>query len=303
MDFLELNLLFAQIVEEGAIEMSAWPDEISFEHFALASEAGRLSWRRKIELYQLEAITNALRLDKLQSYYVVGSTSTEMMRVAGTQSVHQQLYIAECQVQGRGRRGRTWASPFARNLAFSYGHRFNIPMSMLGGLSLVVGLAVAESLGTITEAHVHVKWPNDVVVGEQKLCGILVELAQNGNVVEAVIGIGVNVDLDHADRVDIDRDVTDLRTLGISSSRTEVLISVVRSLQRFLARFDEVGFEPFIDAFNETHIYHGKSCVIHQGDRIIRGQVEGVDVDGALILSTDTGLRTFHGGEVSLRGS
>ncbi len=97
MDFLELNLLFAQIVEEGAIEMSAWPDEISFEHFALASEAGRLSWRRKIELYQLEAITNALRLDKLQSYYVVGSTSTEMMRVAGTQSVHQQLYIAGCQ--------------------------------------------------------------------------------------------------------------------------------------------------------------------------------------------------------------
>jgi BirA family biotin operon repressor/biotin-[acetyl-CoA-carboxylase] ligase len=298
-----LNTLIEKLIQDGALEIAVWPDSIAADHFKLTIQSGLYRWVEPVPLLESRFIRAAVRLDELRIYNVVGSTNTELMAVAAKKSVHRYLYTAECQIAGRGRRGRTWASPFARNLAFSYGHTTQIPLSGLGGLSLVVGLAVAESISTLSEVDVKVKWPNDVVVEEQKLCGILVELVQKGKTVDVVIGIGVNVALEEADRADIDRDVTDVRALGINDSRTELLINIVITLQKFLARFEESGFEPFVGAFNEAHIYDGKACAIHQGNQIIAGQVEGVDVDGALILSTESGIRTFHGGEVSLRAT
>ncbi len=296
-----LNNLIMRLIDEGKLPITMWPSDVSAEHFGLSEASGYYRWRSPVALLDPAAIDSALNLEALKIFHVVGSTNTELMATAAKGVVNRFLYSAECQIQGRGRRGRAWTSPFARNLAFSYGHVTPVPLNKLGGLSLVVGLAVAESINSRSSVDASLKWPNDLVVGEQKLGGILVELMPSGNSTQIIVGVGVNVSLQEADRADVERQITDLHSIGNNHSRTEELIEIVSTLQQFLARFDEQGFEPFVEAFNAAHIYHGKTCAIHQGDQIIIGEVDGVAPDGALILYTDSGLRSFHGGEVSLR--
>jgi BirA family biotin operon repressor/biotin-[acetyl-CoA-carboxylase] ligase len=269
----------------------------------LAVDGEDYVWHSKPDLLDVGLLKANLGLRALRVFRAVGSTNTEMMALSELESADRVLYTSECQVQGKGRRGREWSSPFAKNLAFSYGHRTARTMTGLGGLSLVVGLAMAEGINGLAKEPVQVKWPNDIVVGERKACGILVELSATQDRVEAVIGVGVNVNLDKEDVAEIDRSVVDLRTLGVHQNRTELLIRIVPVLQQFLERFEDQGFGAFIEAFNESHVYHGKTCMIHQGRQIIKGRVEGVGGDGSLLLSTDQGTRSFHGGEVSLRSS
>lgn len=294
-----------QLITQGRYPRTRWLDSFVLEPRALGLvvDGDDYVWHSKPDLLDVGLLQASLDLQALRVFRAVGSTNTEMMALSEHRGADRVLYTSECQVQGKGRRGREWSSPFAKNLAFSYGHRTRRPMTGLGGLSLVVGLAIAEGINGLAREPVQVKWPNDIVVGERKACGILVELSAIDDRVEAVIGVGVNVDLDKEDVAEIDRSVVDLRTLGVEQNRTELLVRLVTVLQQFLERFESQGFGAFIEAFNESHVYHGKTCMIHQGSQIIKGQVEGVGDDGALLLSTDQGIRRFHGGEVSLRSS
>ena len=299
-DYRELNLTLATLFAGDVIEPSAWPKGAPDpETFGVILRNSLLAYSGQHDLLIPQRLAAELSLDALAVEYTISSTNSVMM--AQSTPLHNSLLTAECQLGGRGRRGRDWQSPFARNLAFSYGHSTDKPMEELGGLSLVVGLAVADAVNTLSSTPCALKWPNDVIVDEAKLSGILVELKPSNSRVDLVIGVGVNVDLEASDRSSVDREVTDLRTLGVNGSRTDLLISIVHSLQRFLAEFDRSGFLSFIEAFNQAHAYQGKTCAIHQGDNIITGQVEGVNVDGALVLKTENGIRSFHGGEVSLR--
>jgi BirA family biotin operon repressor/biotin-[acetyl-CoA-carboxylase] ligase len=160
---------------------------------------------------------------------------------------------------------------------------------------------VAEAIHRMGAPDVKVKWPNDLVVNERKLCGILIDLTQTAGKTNVVVGIGINVDLTRADKGKIDRSVIDLRELGLKQSRTEILIQIVGSLQTMLRRFEDEGFQSFIETFNHHHAYQDQSCTVHMGDRIIEGVVRGVAIDGALVMETDRGYEHFRGGEVSLR--
>lgn len=292
-----------QLISDGRYPKKKWSDSFVLdpEALGLTLDAEDYVWRSQPDLLKVDKLKEALDLQTLCVFRAVGSTNTEMLALSDSSGADRSLYTSECQVQGKGRRGRVWSSPFARNLAFSYGHRTRHPIAGLGGLSLVVGLAVAEGINSAAKQPVQVKWPNDIVVGERKACGILVELSAMQDRVEAIVGVGVNVDLEEEDVAVIDRSVVDLRTLGVEETRTDLLVKLVRILQQFLERFEAEGFAAFVGAFNDSHVYHGKTCMIHQGSQIIQGQVEGVDDDGALLLSTDQGIRKFHGGEVSLR--
>ena len=294
-----INELLSICQEQGFVESRRWPSGwLSPSHFGLWENDGLLKPGGDLDFLSPIAIEKELELAKLLYFHAIGSTNSHLLDFAKMDSVDNYLATAECQLNGRGRRGRSWSSPYARNIAFSYGKALKKTIGELGGLSLVVGLAIVEA---ISSAAVQLKWPNDLVVGEAKLCGILVELISREKCTEIVAGVGVNVELEYTETLHLEREVTDLQSLGVTLSRTELMIQFVGTLQKFLARFDEDGFQPFVDAFNESHIYNGKTCNIHQGDTIITGRVEGVDVDGALILSTENGLRSFHGGEVSLR--
>ena len=238
---------------------------------------------------------------RVQYHPRVASTNTLLLE--SNQSVHAHLCITEYQSGGRGRRNRVWKSPFARNLAMSLGFAFTRPLNRLGGMSSVVGVALTEALHELGAETTRLKWPNDIVTEDGKLCGILTELRLHGGKSEAVIGIGVNVELSAEDEHQIDQPVTDLRRLGVQETRSELVVHLIKRVYDLVGTFSYDGFGPFVERFNALHAYHGQRCYILEGDEKTEGVVEGIAEDGALILMTGRGNKHYHGGEVSLRSS
>lgn len=262
---------------------------------------GNLFWRKNPERLKIRHLEVALSDHELHYFPVINSTNTWLVAKGAQSSIANQLCFTEFQHEGRGRRGRTWISPFARNLAMSLGIATQRPLFELGGLSLVVGLALADALESLKIPSVSLKWPNDILINGSKLSGILVELVQRGKQVEYVVGIGVNVHISAEERAQIDQPVADLREHGVTESRTDLVILIIRKVQEYLNLFEQEGFRPFVTAFNDLHLYHGETCALVQGDHTIIGEVQGIGEQGELLLLTPQGVQSFHGGEVSLR--
>ncbi len=251
------------------------------------------------DLLDESLIADRLSQIKVVRFDSIDSTNTFLLDQPET--VHQHLCIAEHQSGGRGRRNRQWQSPYGRNLAMSLGFGFDKTLNELGGLSSVVGVALVEALRNLGAKNVALKWPNDVLVGDQKLCGILIELRMRGMKSEAVVGIGVNVNLTEHDKAAIDQPVTDLRSLGIQENRSELVIALMGAVHDAIARFAQEGFAGFVERFNELHLYHEQVCRVLSGEESIEGSVVGVAENGALMLKVGSAIEHFHGGEVSLR--
>lgn len=236
------------------------------------------------------------RIDSTNAYLLADkrSVDADAMRVA----------LAEQQTAGRGRRGRVWVSPFARNIYCSVKRQFPCGLEGLSGLSLVVGLAIAEALASFGIAGVQLKWPNDLRCDGRKLAGVLIELAGDaGGPCTAVIGFGINVRMP-ADAVSgIDQAWTDLQALAtLLPSRNRLVAGILLQLDRALQTFAEQGFAPFAAAWSARDEFRGQPVQITGVNVLQIGIAAGVDDHGALLLQTENGLRAIVAGEVSLRG-
>ena len=302
-DIQAIENLIERILVEGALPVEAWPERgaLSPQDLGLRSDGRHLSWQEPLDLMCAEAIQSQLPELHTKYFSFIDSTNTQLMVKGETESIASTLYVAEFQYGGRGRRGRSWLSPYGRNLSMSLALGTRRHLGDLGGLSLVVGLALADALQTLGLRDVQLKWPNDILVDGAKLCGILIELLQKRQRVEYVVGMGVNVNLTDLEIARIDRQVTDLRRCAIAAPRTELVVRLIRNVHAYLLHFEAEGFAPFVSAFNDLHLYHGQTCSIIQGDQTTTGIVTGIGEQGELILDTGQGERKFHGGEVSLR--
>ena len=297
-----ITSLLRTINRRGHVPASFWPRPATLtpRDLGLHNDGMILRWHEPPDLLDANRIEQALPGLRVDYYPLIDSTNTRMMADGRQSSIAGRLYLAEYQYGGRGRRGRSWVSPYARNLSMSLGGTTARQLSELGGLSIVVGVALASALEQIGVSDVELKWPNDILVDGRKLCGVLVELLQRRAASEYVVGIGVNVDLSDAERGQINQPVTDLRALGNALSRTDLAIQLMQTVSQYLALFDQEGFSVFIDAFNDLHKYHQQSCEIIQGTDTFEGVVTGIGAQGELILDED---QRFHGGEVSLRSA
>ncbi|MDO9227272.1 MAG: biotin--[acetyl-CoA-carboxylase] ligase [Pseudomonadota bacterium] len=236
---------------------------------------------------------------------VLDSTNSHLMQLAHEGEPHKSLVVAEWQAKGRGRRGRTWLAGLGGSLTFSLLWRFNRPASELSGLSLVVGMGLTRVLRDLGLVAAGVKWPNDILVEDAKLAGVLIELV--GDMLgpsTAIIGVGVNVLGSDALRGQIDQAVTDLSEhLPVNQlDRNALLGAMVTRLNGDLERFDGAGFAPFRAEWEALHAYQKRHVHVLTGlGEQIGGQLAGVDDGGALLLDTEQGTRRFHSGEVSLR--
>jgi BirA family transcriptional regulator, biotin operon repressor / biotin---[acetyl-CoA-carboxylase] ligase len=302
-----LTEFFGQLARDGAAPLSSWPLGEDLEVYGL-ERAGAfivpLVAYDPLLAAEIRASLSRPCLDWVRSievWPVIGSTNAELMRRAQLDSIDGAVCLAEIQTSGRGRRGRTWYSPFGANLAVSIGLALNQPASTLGGTSLVVGLAVLDALDQLGVRGTALKWPNDVLLNGGKLGGILIEMLQSQYQVRLVVGIGLNVSLPKRVSIDLGQEGADLASSGFSPPRNALAAAVVSSVVEFVEEFRRAGFEPFIEAFNERHYYHGRQVQILQGELRIRGEVRGVSESGGLLLQTSSGPAEFHGGEVSLR--
>ena len=256
----------------------------------------------RIRAQMQEATASAL--SSLDVAWSLDSTNSELLRRQAPEHGVEAL-LAEQQTGGRGRRGRQWASPIASNLYLSLSRQFSGGLARLGGLSLVVGVAVAEALRRSGYAAVGVKWPNDLLAHGRKLGGILVEGGgEHGGPVRAVIGIGVNVRMPAPVAATIDQAWVDLAGLGDAPpSRNALAAGLLDALLPALEQFDRDGLPPFLARYAALDVLAGRAVTVHgpQGDEY--GVADGIGDDGALRVKVGPAIRQVHAGDVSVRAT
>lgn len=231
----------------------------------------------------------------------IDSTSSELMRRARDGRSSPVLLVAERQTAGRGRMGRPWQSAQApgdpASLTFSLGLPL-LPRDW-SGLSLAVGVSVAQSLDPSQAGGISLKWPNDLWVEDRKLGGILIETAlpQNGTAERyLVIGIGLNIG---------PREATGLSTAPAwiqqwrpRATAPGLLREIVLPLVDDVMLFGERGFVPFAERFAARDILRGREVQLSDGTV---GRCEGVGWGGELLVRTASGMKTITSAEVSVR--
>lgn len=228
------------------------------------------------------------------------STSSTLMQRAASGAPSGAVLVADRQTAGRGRRGRTWLSAPEASLTFSLLWRFSGPVSSLAGLSLAVGVAVAKALEALGTRGVGLKWPNDVLLNDAKLAGILVDLLTERRGTAAVIGIGLNLGAP-AEEFSLPAAGLD-DALDPVPDRHAILAQMLIALAEILDRFALGGFATLQLEWQSRHAWQGRAARLLQDDGSeIAGICLGADEDGALLIETATGMRRFLSGDVSLR--
>ncbi|MFU8831200.1 MAG: biotin--[acetyl-CoA-carboxylase] ligase [Wenzhouxiangella sp.] len=236
----------------------------------------------------------------LDVLFLVDSTNAHLAaRPAG--SPFPAVVLAEGQRAGRGRRGRGWLSPPGRGIYLSMAWRFQSGLTGLAALSLVTGIAAAEALRAIGFTAARLKWPNDLLADGRKLGGCLVEISGSAEgPCEAIIGLGINVDLGDIDA--IDQPWTDLYRLGFEIDRNELAAALINSLSEHASRFDRHGFAEFLPRWRELDALAGRRIRVQQaGSRRLEGLADGIDAQGRLQLVGEAGRQWISSGEISVR--
>lgn len=236
----------------------------------------------------------------------VDSTNTELARRAAAGAASASVLAAERQHSGRGRMGRPWQAGLTRGIAFSMLWRYSQGASALSGLSLAIGVAVIRALRAIGARQAQLKWPNDVLCGERKLAGILVELSGDALGPSAVVaGVGVNVRLSDAMKARIDQPAADLESAcGRELDRNAVLGKLLAEIARVLKEFGTEGFAPLREEWESYHAHQGRRVTVTlPGGAVDSGVVRGIADDGALLFESGNALRRLHSAEISLRAA
>jgi BirA family biotin operon repressor/biotin-[acetyl-CoA-carboxylase] ligase len=269
--------------------------------YALAAPVGLLDGDR---LAARLAPAARAELASLHVAFETDSTQRDAARLpppAHGASVH----FAERQTAGQGRRGRPWASPLAAHLYLSAARRFAGGFAQLAGLSLAVGVAVAEALRGCGFVQVGLKWPNDLLADGRKLGGILIELrGEAQGPCEAIIGIGVNVRMPDGWDAGIDQPWCDLASMSAQPVERQVIaVALLDALLPALADFEREGLAPFVARWERLDLLAGRPVQVRVGDSRLDGVALGIDDTGALRVRHEQGERRWHGGEVSLRAA
>jgi BirA family biotin operon repressor/biotin-[acetyl-CoA-carboxylase] ligase len=224
----------------------------------------------------------------------VASTNTELMQRARAGRTEPTLLVAERQTAGRGRMGRNWASSPGDSLTFSLG----LPLAPAdwSGLSLAVGVAVAESL----HPRIRIKWPNDLWVDDRKLAGILIETAASTLDAQgprfAVIGIGINVRAPRGDAYSTPPFALDELLRDIDAG--DALVRIARPLVESVKAFETFGFAPFQVRFDARDLLRDRVVALSDGTS---GTAHGTTATGGLLVHTAAGMTTVTSSEVSVR--
>jgi BirA family biotin operon repressor/biotin-[acetyl-CoA-carboxylase] ligase len=212
------------------------------------------------------------------------------------------VFLADRQSAGQGRRGRRWISPPGAAIACSVSRRFQREAPAMAGLSLAVGVALAEALHELGLGALRLKWPNDLVVEGRKLGGILVNLRAEREACSAVIGFGLNVRLPADAAAAIDQPWCELAAFLDPPPRNEVVAALLARLLPALEAFDAQGLEPFLPRWQALDALVGQTVQLVEGDTHVFGLCLGVAADGALRLRhPDGSVHDHYAGEASVR--
>lgn len=254
-----------------------------------------------IQLLNKDVIRKQVIDGNLAVLPVIDSTNQYLMeRLAELRS--GDACVAEYQHAGRGRRGRQWFSPFGANLYLSMYWRLEQGPAAAVGLSLVIGIVMAEVLHELGAAEVRVKWPNDLYLRDRKLAGILVELTgKTGDAAQIVIGAGINLAMRSVATDIVNQGWINLQEAGIQVDRNELAVRLIKQLRLSLTQFEQEGLAPFLLRWEKLDNFINRKVKLIIGDKEIPGISRGINEQGALLLEQDGVIKPWMGGEISLR--
>lgn len=261
------------------------------------------SLAHSIQLLDADAITDLLPEGRVTVLPVIHSTNQYLLDIADS-LVSGDACVAEYQQAGRGRRGRQWFSPFGANLYLSMFWRLEQGPSAAIGLSLVIGIVMAEVLQRLGAPDVRVKWPNDLYMDDKKLAGILVELSgKAGDSANIVIGAGINLSMRDPDPNVVTQEWANLQDSNVNIDRNQLVAELVKTLRDSLKQFEVEGLASFIKRWDKLDNFLNRPVKLLIGDKEIYGIARGIDAQGALLLDMNGEIKPFIGGEISLRSA
>jgi BirA family biotin operon repressor/biotin-[acetyl-CoA-carboxylase] ligase len=240
----------------------------------------------------------------VHAYKQVKSTNTIAARLASDGANEGTLVISEMQSAGRGRLGRSWHSPAGVGAYLSIILRPEIKPASAPALSLVAGLALAESIERVTELPAKIKWPNDVLLGKRKTAGILTELQTDGDKVSAVI-VGVGININHTRELfpeELREKATSVRIqLRRKVDRVALVQEFLRRFEKRYAEFLSAGFAKLRKPALKHSSLLGREVVVSGvGKRTISGRVIDIDDAGRLLIESSGAVVPLLSGEVTL---
>jgi BirA family transcriptional regulator, biotin operon repressor / biotin---[acetyl-CoA-carboxylase] ligase len=234
---------------------------------------------------------------KVLRYESLPSTNTELARMASEGAAEGVAVLADEQTAGRGRLQRAWSSPKGAGLYFSILLRPRIPVDRWPLITFMAALAVGDALQEATGLRTDIKWPNDLLSGERKICGILSEAIETPAGRAVIVGIGINLTQSAFPEATSVAEAT-----GVKPDREAILAALLSALTRWYSLLNER--EKIVAAWSSRSSYAtGRLVQVNNGDELWRGTTCGVEPDGALRLRTVSGeIKVLRAGDVqSLR--
>lgn len=238
-------------------------------------------------------------------YESTGSTNIQAKLLAEEGAPSGTLVVAEQQTQGRGRRGRTWASPAGANLYFTLLLKPDFEPDKASMLTLVMALAVQSAVTEVCGMQAEIKWPNDVVINGKKVTGILTEMSVQGEYIQhVVIGVGVNVK-EQEFVPELEGKAASLeQESGRQVSRAVLLEKIMEYFEADYALFvKKLNLSLLMDAYNAALVNCGREVRVLDPAGEYTGMAQGINEKGELCVETAGGnLKKVYAGEVSVRG-
>jgi BirA family biotin operon repressor/biotin-[acetyl-CoA-carboxylase] ligase len=278
--------------------------KVTGKGYSLNNHAGLLN-QTKIQQHfnQLNSQLKSQSVN-VEVHPLIDSTNSELMRriQAKTALESGTVIVAEMQQAGRGRRGRVWQSPFGANLYYSYFWRLDDGLQAAMGVSIAVGLAVYDTIKALYDIELELKWPNDIYLNKQKLAGVLVELdGQPQGPCQLVLGIGINLQMPQSFSQHIDQAWTDLSQHTQQLDKNELVASLTYHLENRLDQYRKSGLQTMHEQWNSLNAFAGECVELNTGHRSWRGICEGIDPQGGIRIRQDGEVKSYYGGEISLR--
>ena len=257
---------------------------------------------------EAERITNNLKKDifeYLPEIFIsekTASTNDDAKVYLHKQSSEVSIHLAEQQEAGKGRNGKKWVSPKGKNIYLSLGWKSPLQYSELDGLSLSVGCVVANVLNSTANDQINIKWPNDLLINQKKMSGILIETVDLEGQVGIVIGVGINVHMSKEDGKDIDQSWVSLDEMSEKTNdRNELIANLLNELLVLTKVFPVDGFKAYKSNFEKLDLLNGKICKVtsNNSDKVVK--VLGINDQGELLVKENLEYLTLRYGEVSIR--
>ena len=244
---------------------------------------------------------------QIEYFEEIDSTNLEAKRNQEQVDGHGMVFLAEQQSLGRGRMGRAWVSPKGTGIWMSLLLKPEFPTSQASQITLLAALAVADAIKKVTGLEGKIKWPNDIVVNQKKVCGILTEMGVIQDRIQyLVVGIGINVNTEH-----FPNEISDIATSlklegGKIFAREEIVAELLNYFEQYYDNFCKDGnLGQIIKYYNSILINKGKKVKIVENSKedSFIGEALGIDEAGRLLVRLDNGeVQTIVSGEVSVRG-